>query len=213
MSYAPKLSSPVRLEALADLRFIWHAAITACFVASILPLSYPICGVFVHTIDFPLSLLVFLSATLPRGTAARGQPCRAAGVSTVPPIVVKRQAPSTWRAPGCHGGSASRCGASSVSPAPVGCARPRRRPRPIPSPDRLAVLADGWPFAVHTSFCMIYYQIATYCSSALLGRRRPACLVASFLIPGTVFHKYLLARIHRWSEHEPEKLMEVYRVA
>lgn len=48
-----------------------HIAVIACLVASLVPLSYPVAGVYVHSIDAPLALFVVLAMLSPRPAVTR----------------------------------------------------------------------------------------------------------------------------------------------
>ena len=92
-----------------------------------------------------------------------------------------------------------------------------------PAPEERAniwtLLRLSWPFGLHTGVYMVYYYIDVVLVDRLAGPTASGqyyiaftFLNAAFLIPGTVFHKLLLARIHGWAEHAPERLAEVYRL-
>ena len=60
----------------ADYRALLHIAVIACLVASLVPLSYPVVGVFVHSIDAPLALLAVLAMLSPHHPPVARSPDR-----------------------------------------------------------------------------------------------------------------------------------------
>lgn len=79
------------------------------------------------------------------------------------------------------------------------------------------VVALSWPFGLAAFAHLIYYQsdivLLKYLDSdASAGIYNIAFLVVSaiYLLPGVIYQKYFLPKIHRWSIQEPERVKEVF---
>ncbi|MFV3369714.1 oligosaccharide flippase family protein [Pseudomonas sp. NY15435] len=88
----------------------------------------------------------------------------------------------------------------------------QRQPRPLD----LVVLS--WPFGASTYFHIIYFQsniiILNYIAgSESAGLYNSAFLILSaiYILPNTIYQKFLLPKLHRWSAHQPELLYRVYK--
>jgi O-antigen/teichoic acid export membrane protein len=81
-----------------------------------------------------------------------------------------------------------------------------------------AVFKASWPFALAGIFYLIYFQS----DILLLGWMRNtaaagvyntafAVMAAVYLLPGIVYQKFLLPKLHRWAEHDHQRFLGVYR--
>jgi len=75
-----------------------------------------------------------------------------------------------------------------------------------------------WPFALATCFQLIYYQsdiimIKLLHSPAEAGYYNVAFVIiaATYILPNTIFQRYLLPKVHHWSKHDAIKLRQVFR--
>lgn len=80
-----------------------------------------------------------------------------------------------------------------------------------------AVVAQSWPFGLAAFAHLIYYQsdivLLKYLDSdTSAGIYNIAFLVISaiYLLPGVIYQKYFLPKIHRWSIQEPARVKEVF---
>lgn len=80
------------------------------------------------------------------------------------------------------------------------------------------VAEEAWPFGLAALFNMIYSQIAVVFVKYMVGNGEAGVyniaytvLLATYLLPGAIFQKYLVAKIHRWDADNPEMLRRVFR--
>ncbi|WP_079435680.1 flippase [Zoogloea sp. LCSB751] len=81
-----------------------------------------------------------------------------------------------------------------------------------------SVAEEAWPFGLAALFNMIYSQIAVVLVKYMVGNGEAGIyniaytvLLATYLLPGAIFQKYLVAKIHRWDADNPEMLRRVFR--
>lgn len=85
-------------------------------------------------------------------------------------------------------------------------------------PGMLQVAAQSWPFGVAGLFYLIYFQsdiiLLKYMKSAdVAGVYNVAftILTAVYMLPGAIYQKFLLPKIHRWAHHDRKKFFQIYR--
>ncbi|KAB8313985.1 oligosaccharide flippase family protein [Tolypothrix campylonemoides VB511288] len=97
---------------------------------------------------------------------------------------------------------------------------PRERAVPIegPPPGIAALWSQAWAFGVYAALYPVFYQIATVLLKYLAGDAPAgrwsialAVMTAIYLIPATIYQKYLLSKLHRWAVHDRPKFWRVYR--
>jgi O-antigen/teichoic acid export membrane protein len=113
--------------------------------------------------------------------------------------VARRPLGGTWR--------------PATDESPTGAAQPTPRPG---VPDALRATA---PFACHTILYTAYYQAHVVLLAQLADEEAAgqyfiaySCVMIATYVPTTIFQRYLLPRLHHWAEHDPGKLLLVYRV-
>ncbi len=79
------------------------------------------------------------------------------------------------------------------------------------------LIIESWPFGAATLFYLIYFQssiilINQYLGSESAGYYSAAfnLLAALYLLPGAIYQKFLMPKIHRWSAFNPEKIYKLY---
>lgn len=87
----------------------------------------------------------------------------------------------------------------------------------IPSVTQLS--AQAWAYGLAAVLYPIFFQISTVLlkylgSDAQAGRYGVALAVmtAVYLLPATIYQKFLLSRLHRWAVHDRPKFWHVYRL-
>jgi O-antigen/teichoic acid export membrane protein len=77
---------------------------------------------------------------------------------------------------------------------------------------------NAWPFGLAAFFYLIYYQSNIILLKYLIGDEAAGIynvaftvMAAVYLLPGVIYQKYLLPKIHRWANHDTQKFYEVYR--
>ena len=97
---------------------------------------------------------------------------------------------------------------------------PRRDVVVAPSamPGVREVWAQAWPYGLVAILYPVFFQVSTILlkylgSDAQAGMYSIALAVmtAIYLIPATIYQKFLLAKLHRWSTHDAPKFWAVYR--
>ncbi|GGA42802.1 oligosaccharide flippase family protein [Dyella nitratireducens] len=87
---------------------------------------------------------------------------------------------------------------------------------PIPSVARL--LSQSWAYGLETSLYPIFFSISTVLLKYLVGNVQAGIfgialgvMMAIYLIPSTLYQKFLLSKLHRWAVHDRDKFWKVYR--
>lgn len=96
---------------------------------------------------------------------------------------------------------------------------PRVEPRsPAPVPGIAALWSQSWVFGATALLYPVFFQIGTVLlkyldSNVQAGHYGIAMAVMSaiYLIPSTIYQKYLMAKLHRWAVHDKPKFRMVYR--
>jgi O-antigen/teichoic acid export membrane protein len=91
---------------------------------------------------------------------------------------------------------------------------------PVPAhPPRVSELwSQAWAFGLFAVLYPVFFQVSTILlkylgSDAQAGRWAIALAImtAIYLIPATIYHKFLLSKLHRWAVHDVPKFWLVYR--
>lgn len=90
--------------------------------------------------------------------------------------------------------------------------------RNLGAPSLANTWARVWPYGIAAIIYPIYFQVGTVLVRYLASPEAAgafglsiACLSAVYLLPSTIYQKYLLARLHRWELHRPEHFRAAYR--
>lgn len=88
----------------------------------------------------------------------------------------------------------------------------------LPSPSALTLGSQAWTYGLAAALYPVFYQISTVLlkylnDNAQAGRYGIALAVmtAIYLLPSTVYQKFLLSKLHRWAVHDKPKFWRVYR--
>jgi O-antigen/teichoic acid export membrane protein len=80
------------------------------------------------------------------------------------------------------------------------------------------VVQEASPFGLGSVFHLIYFQSAIVMLQYLQGGVAAGIynvafivMAAAYLLPSTVFQKFLLPKIHRWANHDRARFLQVYR--
>jgi O-antigen/teichoic acid export membrane protein len=96
-------------------------------------------------------------------------------------------------------------------------------PRPVaamaePSPGVGRLLSQAWAYGLEASLYPIFFQISTVLLKYLNGNAQAGIfgialgvMTAIYLIPSTLYQKFLLSKLHRWAAHDQKKFWIVYR--
>jgi O-antigen/teichoic acid export membrane protein len=81
----------------------------------------------------------------------------------------------------------------------------------------IAVALESFPFGLAGLFHLMYFQAPIILIKYFIGNESAGyyniamtILMAAYLLPNTVYGKYLIPKIHRWSIHDRERLLKTY---
>lgn len=85
-------------------------------------------------------------------------------------------------------------------------------------PAILSTAKESAPFGVASLFYLIYYQLGVVFIRYILGGEEAGYysvaftfLTAALLVPGIIYQKFLLPKLHRWAYHDREKFILSYK--
>ncbi len=88
-----------------------------------------------------------------------------------------------------------------------------------PLPRVTAVPQGAWPFALASIFYLIYFQSDIILLAWFIGPEAAgvynvavAIMMVAYLLPGVIYQKYLMPKLHRWAEHDRPRFLQVYRL-
>jgi O-antigen/teichoic acid export membrane protein len=86
------------------------------------------------------------------------------------------------------------------------------------SPGVLHLWSQAWAYGLQAVLYPIFFQISTILLKYLSGNAQAGIfsvalgvMTAIYLIPATLYQKFLLSKLHRWAVHDPGKFWMVYR--
>ncbi|TKR32853.1 flippase [Luteimonas gilva] len=81
-----------------------------------------------------------------------------------------------------------------------------------------AVWSEAWAYGVYAALYPVFFQISTILLKYLSGDAQAgiyaialAVMTAIYLIPATIYQKFLQGKLHRWAAHDKPKFQHVYR--
>ena len=87
-----------------------------------------------------------------------------------------------------------------------------------PSPSVARLWSQAWAYGLEATLYPIFFQISTVLLKYLNGNTQAGIfgialgvMTAIYLIPSTVYQKFLLSKLHRWAVHDTGKFWRVYR--
>ena len=88
---------------------------------------------------------------------------------------------------------------------------------PLASPSMLQLWAQAWPFGLAAILYPIFFQVSTVMLKYMQGDAAAGkyglamqVMMAVYLIPTTIYQKFLLSKLNRWASHDKQKFMAVY---
>jgi O-antigen/teichoic acid export membrane protein len=89
---------------------------------------------------------------------------------------------------------------------------------PIAMPGVAEVWSQAWAYGVYAALYPVFFQVSTILLKYLQGDAQAgmyaialAVMTAIYLIPATIYQKFLLGKLHRWAAHDKPKFQLVYR--
>jgi O-antigen/teichoic acid export membrane protein len=87
------------------------------------------------------------------------------------------------------------------------------------SPSVARLWSQAWAYGMEATLYPIFFQISTVLLKYLSGNAEAGIfgialgiMMAIYLIPATVYQKFLLSKFHRWAAHDQKKFWTVYRL-
>lgn len=87
-----------------------------------------------------------------------------------------------------------------------------------PTPGMRELAWQAWPYGMAAVLYPVFFQIGTVLLKYLAGDAAAghfgialAVMTAIYLFPATVYQKFLIAKLHRWSVHDRARFDQVYR--
>lgn len=87
-----------------------------------------------------------------------------------------------------------------------------------PTPGPMQLWSQAWAYGLAAVLYPIFFQISTVLLKYIDGNIEAgifgialAVMTAIYLIPATLYQKFLLSKLHRWAIHDPSKFWMVYR--
>ncbi|WP_333678991.1 oligosaccharide flippase family protein [Dyella sp.] len=87
-----------------------------------------------------------------------------------------------------------------------------------PVPSMATLWSKSWAYGMEASLYPIFLSISTVLLKYLGGNAQAGIfgialgvMMAIYLIPTTIYQKFLSSMLHRWAVHDPEKFWRVYR--
>lgn len=91
-------------------------------------------------------------------------------------------------------------------------------PTTLPAPTVRELWSQAWAYGVYAALYPVFFQISTILLKYLDSDAKAglysiglAVMTAIYLIPATIYQKFLLAKLHRWAAHDVPKFWAVYR--
>ncbi|MGO4550151.1 lipopolysaccharide biosynthesis protein [Lysobacter sp. 2RAF19] len=89
---------------------------------------------------------------------------------------------------------------------------------PVQEPRVAELWSQAWPFGMVAILYPVFFQVSTILLKYLGGDKQAgfwaiglAVMTAIYLIPATIYQKFLLSKLHRWAAHDPVKFWMVYK--
>ncbi|HEY1138602.1 MAG TPA: oligosaccharide flippase family protein [Lysobacter sp.] len=89
---------------------------------------------------------------------------------------------------------------------------------PLQVPTTAHLWSQAWPYGVAAALYPIFFQVSTVMLKYLGGDEHAgrfgismAVMSAIYLIPTTIYQKFLLSKLHRWATHDRPRFWLVYR--
>jgi O-antigen/teichoic acid export membrane protein len=87
-----------------------------------------------------------------------------------------------------------------------------------PDPGMAELWREAWPYGVAAILYPVFFQVSTVLVKYINGDTQAgrygiamAVMTAIYLLPATIYQKFLLSKLHRWAVHDQPKFWRVYR--
>jgi len=95
---------------------------------------------------------------------------------------------------------------------------PRAVPTSSAAPGLAELWREAWPYGLAAILYPVFFQVSTVLVKYINGDVQAgrygiamAVMTAIYLLPATIYQKFLLSRLHRWAVHDKPKFWRVYR--
>ncbi|MEJ1097954.1 MULTISPECIES: polysaccharide biosynthesis C-terminal domain-containing protein [unclassified Pseudoxanthomonas] len=95
---------------------------------------------------------------------------------------------------------------------------PRTDVAPSADPGMAELWREAWPYGVAAILYPVFFQVSTVLVKYINGDTQAgrygiamAVMTAIYLLPATIYQKFLLSKLHRWAVHDQPKFWRVYR--
>lgn len=95
-------------------------------------------------------------------------------------------------------------------------ARAAAPPQPVPGVAEL--WRESWPYGVAAILYPVFFQVSTVLVKYINGDAQAgrygiamAVMTAIYLLPATIYQKFLLSKLHRWAVHDQPKFWRIHR--
>jgi O-antigen/teichoic acid export membrane protein len=95
---------------------------------------------------------------------------------------------------------------------------PRVVGAPLAAPGLLDLWREAWPYGLAAILYPVFFQVSTVLVKYINGDVQAgrygiamAVMTAIYLLPATIYQKFLLSKLHRWAVHDNQKFWRVYR--
>lgn len=96
--------------------------------------------------------------------------------------------------------------------------RPAALSTDAPAPGIADLWSQAWAYGLYATLYPVFFQVSTVLLKYLRGDAEAgmyaialAVMTAIYLIPATIYQKFLLGKLHRWAAHDRPKFRLVYR--
>lgn len=96
--------------------------------------------------------------------------------------------------------------------------RPQAAAPAAVNPGTGEVWSQAWAYGVYAALYPVFFQVSTILIKYIRGDTQAgmyaialAVMTAIYLIPATIYQKFLLGKLHRWAAHDRPKFQLVYR--
>ena len=90
---------------------------------------------------------------------------------------------------------------------------------PLVTPNVTQLWSQAWAYGVAAILYPVFFQVSTVLLKYLSSNEDAGhygvalgVMTAIYLFPATVYHKFLLSRLHRWAVHDRPRFWRVYRI-
>lgn len=89
---------------------------------------------------------------------------------------------------------------------------------PLPAPGVMRLWSQAWAYGVAAMLYPVFFQVSTVLLKYLNADEQAgrygialAVMTAIYLLPATIYQKFLLSKLHRWAVHDKPKFWRIHR--